>query len=107
MAVMIDITVLLCKAIGIPGHARLAALTVGVILVFSTLSTDESPVVNAGLRFSGVIVGSVVALRSSGIAVPVPGSQELMVMESQASYLSDPKEKYKYSPTRGSLLWVQ
>ena len=57
MAVMIGVTVLPCAAIWIPGHARPAALTVGVILVFSTLSPDARPVVNAGLRFTEVIIG--------------------------------------------------
>ena len=62
MAFMIGITILLCTSLKIRDHARLAALTVGVIMIFSTISPDQSPFVNASLRFGEVIVGSVVAV---------------------------------------------
>jgi uncharacterized membrane protein YccC len=62
MAAMIGLTVLICMALGIPGHARLAAITVTVIMVFSTLNPDVPPVINAALRFCEVIIGSVVAV---------------------------------------------
>jgi uncharacterized membrane protein YgaE (UPF0421/DUF939 family) len=62
MAVMIGITILLCMSLKIRDHAKLAALTVGVIMIFSTISPDQSPFVNASLRFGEVIVGSVVAV---------------------------------------------
>lgn len=62
MAAMIGLTVLLCIGLGIPDHARLAAITVTVIMVFSTLNPDVPPVINAALRFCEVIIGSVVAV---------------------------------------------
>ena len=62
MAILIGITVLICQGIGIPGHARLAALTVAVVMVVSSLNPEISPLVNAGTRFIEVIIGSVVAV---------------------------------------------
>jgi len=59
---MIGLTVLICMALNIPSHARLAAITVAVIMVFSTLNPEVLPVVNATLRFCEVIIGSVVAV---------------------------------------------
>jgi uncharacterized membrane protein YccC len=62
MAVMVGVTVLLCIGIGIRPYARFAALTVGVVMVFSTLNPELSPALNAGLRFIEVLIGSVVAI---------------------------------------------
>jgi uncharacterized membrane protein YccC len=62
MAVLIGITVLLCQVLNIPTHARLAALTVGVVMVVSALNPDIPPLVNAGTRFFEVIIGSTVAV---------------------------------------------
>lgn len=62
MAVLIGLTVLVCQLLGIPGHARLAALTAGVIMVVSALNPDIPPLVNAGTRFFEVIIGSTVAV---------------------------------------------
>jgi uncharacterized membrane protein YccC len=80
MAILIGITVLLCQGIGIPGHARLAALTVAVVLVVSGLNPEISPLVNAATRFIEVIIGSVVAVAVvwvwpyvTGATDPAPG----------------------------------
>ena len=62
MAVTIGVTVLICMTLGIPDHARLAALTVGVIMVFASLNPDLNPVINAVLRFTEVLIGSVIAV---------------------------------------------
>lgn len=62
MAILIGVTVLICQGIGIPGHARLAALTVGVVMVVSGMNPEISPLVNAATRFIEVIIGSVVAV---------------------------------------------
>ena len=51
MAVMIGITILLCMSLKIRDHAKLAGLTLGIIMIFSTISPDQSPFVNASLRF--------------------------------------------------------
>lgn len=62
MALLVGLTVLVCQLVGIPGHARLAALTVGVVMVVSALNPDIPPLVNAGTRFFEVIIGSTVAV---------------------------------------------
>lgn len=62
MAVTIGLTVLVCQHLRLPGHARLAALTVGVIMVISSLNPDLNPIVNAALRFSESVIGSVAAI---------------------------------------------
>jgi uncharacterized membrane protein YccC len=62
MAVAIGVTVLLCQFIGIPDHARLAALTVAVIMVISSLHPEVNPVVNAVLRFIESCIGTALAV---------------------------------------------
>jgi uncharacterized membrane protein YccC len=62
MAFLVGLTVLVCQVLGIPGHARLAALTAGVVMVVSALNPDIPPVINAGTRFFEVIIGSTVAV---------------------------------------------
>jgi uncharacterized membrane protein YccC len=61
MAVCIFATVLLCHASGIPEHARLAALSVGVVMVVSSLHPTLHPVVNSALRFSEACIGTAMA----------------------------------------------
>ena len=62
MAVTVGVTVLLCQFIGIPDHARLAALTVAVILVISGLHPEYNPLLNALLRFLESAIGTVLAV---------------------------------------------
>ena len=62
MGVAIGVTVLLCQFLGIPDNARLAALTVGVIMVISSLHPDINPVINALFRFVESLIGTGVAL---------------------------------------------
>jgi uncharacterized membrane protein YgaE (UPF0421/DUF939 family) len=62
MAVTIGLTVLICQELHVPGHPRLAALTVGVIMVISLINPGMNPVVNAGLRFSESVIGSGAAI---------------------------------------------
>jgi uncharacterized membrane protein YccC len=62
MAVLIGVTVLVCQGFGIPGHARLASLTVAVVMVVSAINPEISPLVNAAARFIEVIIGSLVAV---------------------------------------------
>ena len=59
---MIGVTIMFCLTFKISPHAKLAALTVGVIMIFSQISPDQSPLVNASLRFGEVIVGSMMAV---------------------------------------------
>ena len=72
MAVAIFATVLLCAAVNVPSHGRLAAITVIVVMVTSSLDPKLSPGLNALLRFAESCIGTGVAV----LAVLVwPGSR--------------------------------
>jgi len=71
MAVSVFATVLLCHGARIPGHARLAALTVTVITVIAYLDPTLSPIKNALLRFSESCIGTAVAVLA-GLIWPGP-----------------------------------
>ena len=62
MAASILVTVLLCHAARIPNHARLAAITVAVIMVLSSLNPTLSPVLSAALRFTESCIGTAIAV---------------------------------------------
>ena len=62
MAASIFATVLLCYALRIPDHARLAALAVGVVMVVSSLHPTLHPTQNAALRFSEACIGTAMAV---------------------------------------------
>ena len=62
MAVTILATVLICNAINVPSHGRLAAITVIVIMVTSSLDPSLSPGLNALLRFAESCIGTAVAV---------------------------------------------
>ena len=81
MAACIFATVLLCHAAGIPGHAQLAAITVALLMVISSIDSTVSPITNAALRFSESCLGIAMAVlaveiwpRGDGAVQPgVPG----------------------------------
>ena len=62
MAVAIGITALLCHICRVPDHARLAAITVAVIMVVSAAYPGMNPLTNAGLRFGESCIGTVLAV---------------------------------------------
>jgi uncharacterized membrane protein YccC len=62
MAVCIFLTVLLCQAARVPDHARLAALTVAVIMVLSSVNPALSPILSAALRFAESCIGTALAV---------------------------------------------
>jgi len=62
MALLIGLVVFLFHSLNRPDYAIPAALTVAVILIFSYLNPELSPLINAGLRFSEIIIGSVIAI---------------------------------------------
>jgi uncharacterized membrane protein YgaE (UPF0421/DUF939 family) len=62
MAVSIFATVLLCNAVRIPSHARLAASSVAVIMVTASLHPTLNPVFNAALRLLESFIGVAVAV---------------------------------------------
>ncbi|MEA5416078.1 FUSC family protein [Synechococcus sp. BA-132 BA5] len=62
MAAAIFATVMICAAINVPSHGRLAAITVIVVMVTGSLDPALSPGVNALLRFLESCIGTGVAL---------------------------------------------
>jgi uncharacterized membrane protein YgaE (UPF0421/DUF939 family) len=62
MGSSILVAVLLCHAVGLPDHARLASITVGLIMVISSAGTDLTPLGNAGLRFGESCLGAGLAV---------------------------------------------
>ncbi|MEI6030873.1 MAG: FUSC family protein [Synechococcaceae cyanobacterium ELA739] len=62
MAVTIFATVLICHAFNVPSHARLAAITVIVIMVTASLAPALSPGLNSLLRFVESSIGTGVAV---------------------------------------------
>ena len=81
MATCIFATVMVCHATGIPDHARLASITVALIMVISSIDSTVSPIMNAALRFSESCLGTAMAVlaveiwpRGNGAVQPgVPG----------------------------------
>ena len=72
MALAIFATLLLSAAVNVPSHGRLAAITVIVVMVTSSLDPKLSPGLNALLRFAESCIGTGVAV----LAVLVwPGSR--------------------------------
>lgn len=62
MTACILAAVLLCHAAGIPDPARLAAITVALIMVVSSLDPAVPPVTSAALRFTESFLGAAMAL---------------------------------------------
>ncbi len=72
MALAIFATVLLCTAVNIPSHGRLAAITVIVVMVTGSLDPKLSQGLNALLRFLESCIGTGIAVLSVRLW---PGSQ--------------------------------
>ena len=62
MALAIFATVVLCTALQVPSHGRLAAITVIVVMVTASLDPALNPLLNALLRFVESCIGTAVAL---------------------------------------------
>ena len=62
MAVSVGLTVLLCQALKVPDHGRLAAGTVALIMVISSGNPELSPFANAALRFIESVIGASIAV---------------------------------------------
>lgn len=62
MALVIFTTVMICTTFQIHSHARLAAITVIVVMVTASLDTSLNPGLNALLRFAESCIGTGVAL---------------------------------------------
>jgi uncharacterized membrane protein YccC len=62
MAAAIFATGVICGAINVPSHGRLAAITVLVVMVTASLSPALNPGLNALLRFAESCIGTAVAV---------------------------------------------
>jgi uncharacterized membrane protein YccC len=62
MAGSVFAAVLLCHAVRIPDDARLAALTVAVIMVTASLNPALNPIANAALRLLESSIGTAIAV---------------------------------------------
>ena len=74
MAATIFATVLICHAINVPSHGRLAAITVIVIMVTASLDPSLSPGLNALLRFAESGIGTGVAVLEVRLWPPASAS---------------------------------
>jgi uncharacterized membrane protein YccC len=61
MAVAVGVTVLACQALDVPDHARLAAVTVVIVLAVSVADPTIRPALNALLRFFESCIGAGIA----------------------------------------------
>ncbi|MEN9213607.1 MAG: FUSC family protein [Gloeomargarita sp. DG02_3_bins_56] len=62
IGICVFIVVFVCHFVRIPDHARLAALTAGIVMVTASLNPSISSNVNAALRFSEACIGTAVAM---------------------------------------------
>ena len=62
MALAIFATGVICTALNLPSHGRLAAITVLVVMVTASLDPALNPLLNALLRFIESCIGTAVAL---------------------------------------------
>ena len=61
MALAIFATGVICTALNVPSHGRLAAITVIVVMVTASLDPSLNPLLNALLRFVESCIGTAVA----------------------------------------------
>jgi len=62
MVALIGSAVFVCQALDRPDYSMSAGLTVAVIMFFSLINPELPPLLNAGLRFTEVVIGSVIAV---------------------------------------------
>jgi uncharacterized membrane protein YccC len=87
MAASMFVTAMVCHGVRIADHARLAAITVAVIMVTASLNPTINPAQNAALRFSESCIGTTLAV----LAVFVwPGSRSRLRSGSRS--LNEPRE---------------
>jgi uncharacterized membrane protein YccC len=80
MAVCVGLTVLLCQVCGVPDHARLAAVTVVIVLAVSVAYPDVPPALNALLRFLESCIGAAIATLAIFLS---PGARRLRSEEAR------------------------
>jgi uncharacterized membrane protein YccC len=80
MAICVGVTVLFCQTIHVPDHARLAAVTVVIVLAVSVAYPAVRPAVNALLRFLESCIGAGVATLAVFLS---PGARRLRSEEAK------------------------
>ena len=70
MAAAIFATVLVCTALNVPSHGRLAAITVIVVMVTSSLDPALNPGINALLRLAESGIGTAMAVLTVALWPP-------------------------------------
>jgi len=62
MGLCIGVTVLVGQVLGAPDHARLAAITVGIVMVTASVNPDMAPALDAALRFTESVIGAAITI---------------------------------------------
>ncbi len=62
MCATIAVTVLICGGFGIPNYARLACITIAIMMISSVIDPHISAHMNALLRFLESVIGTVIAV---------------------------------------------
>jgi uncharacterized membrane protein YccC len=75
MAASIGATVLLCQGLRVPDHARLASITVAIIMVISAKEPGLDPKLNAALRFIESCIGAGIAVAVVAALSPARSSR--------------------------------
>jgi uncharacterized membrane protein YccC len=75
MVVMILLVVSVCQATQLSGISPGAAMNTGVILVFSSLNPELTPIMNSGLRLIEMAIGCGFAIIIAWLLSGVPGTE--------------------------------
>ena len=67
MCVTISVTVLICGGFGVPNYARLACITIAIMMISSKIDPEISPHMNAILRFLESAIGTCIAVLATEI----------------------------------------
>lgn len=70
----VGVTVLIGEALGAPDHARLAAITVVIVMGTAVANPAVAPAVGAALRFTEACIGTAVAI--GAVSLWPPASQD-------------------------------
>lgn len=75
MGVMVLLVVTICQATQLSGISPGAAMNMGVILVFSSLNPELTPLMNSGLRLIEMAIGCGFAILVARLLSGVPGKE--------------------------------
>jgi uncharacterized membrane protein YccC len=75
MGVMVLLVVMVCQATPLSGISPGAAMNMGVILVFSSLNPELTPLMNSGLRLIEMAIGCGFAILIARVLSGIPGPE--------------------------------